>query len=587
MSNKIRFLIISALALFITTAWGAQPDNAGKAKNIAETKQQRNARLKWWRDARFGMFIHWGPVSLKGTEIGWSRGNQVGVEEYDSLYKKFNPEKFNAKDWVSIAKEAGMKYIVLTAKHHDGFCLWPSEYTDYDIANTPFKRDVIKELAEECAKQGIKFCTYYSILDWYHPDYNTAGTYGGAGFKLGPNESPDMDRYVAYMKGHLTELIQNYGPLGILWFDGEWEKPWTADYGDDIYQFVRSLQPSIIVNNRVSKGRQGMAGTTAQTIHNPGDYDTPEQTIGTFQNDRPWETCMTICRQWAWKPNDQMKSLKQCIRTLVRVAGGDGNFLFNVGPMPDGRIEPRQVARLKEMGAWLKRYGKSIYATRGGPYKPGPWGASTRQGNYIYLHILDMPGETLQLPPLPKEITGFSLITGGAVGIKQGEKSLTITVPKQYQQDIDTIVELKLDGSARNIPAVDVPSSSAAYNKKASASNIYQNKPEYAAAKAFDDNPKTRWATDAGTKQAWLEVDLGKKMTIDHAMIDESDWNRVKTFELQYKTAGEWKTAYKGTTIGAGKKINFDPVTARHIRLNITDATEGPTIWEFQLFEAK
>ena len=300
-----------------------------------ESKQESDSRMKWWRGARFGLFIHWGPVSLKGTEIGWSRGKQVPLDEYDNLYKQFNPSKFNAKEWAGTAKAAGMKYMVITAKHHDGFCLWDTKTTSYNIMSTPFGRDVIKELAKECRRQSITFCTYYSILDWYHPDYNISSR-GGPGYKLPDGQIPDINRYVEYMKEHLRELIVNYGPLGVMWFDGEWEEPWTHQRGKAMYSFVRKLQPGIIINNRVDKGRKGMDGITMTDKDYTGDFDTPEQKIGSFQTDRPWETCMTLCSQWAWKPNDKMKSLKQCIQTLVQTVGGDGNLLLNVGPMSDG-----------------------------------------------------------------------------------------------------------------------------------------------------------------------------------------------------------------------------------------------------------
>ena len=542
--------------------------------------------MEWWQQGRFGMFIHWGPVSLKGTEIGWSRGTQVPREEYDNLYKRFDPQEFDAAEWVSTAKEAGMKYIVLTSKHHDGFCLWDTKQTDYNIMNTPFGRDVIKELSQECEKQGIVFCTYYSILDWYHPDYNTAGTYGGPGFELGEGQEPDMARYLEYMNNHLRELIDNYGPLGIMWFDGEWEKPWTYEYGNDLYNYVKGLQPDIIINNRVGKMRQGMAGTTKQDAGNPGDYDTPEQTIGAFQIERPWETCMTICRQWAWKPDDNMKSLKECIQTMVRVAGGDGNFLFNVGPMPDGRIEPRQVERLKEMGDWLRENGESIYGTRGGPFKPGLWGASTCKGSRIYLHILSWPCSTLSLPGIDEKILSVSVLTGGQVTVAQSTETITVSMDKEYRDEIDTVVVLELSGSAEEIKPLDIPSYSLAYDKDVKASNVFENKPEFGPDKAVDDNNATRWATDQGTSQAQLEVDLGEEKSITQAVIKEAYAGRVKRFKLERFINGEWESFYQGKGIGKNAEFEFEPVSAQKVRLNILEATEGPTIWEFQLFES-
>ena len=403
-----------------------------------------DARLDWWRQARFGMFIHWGPVSLKGTEIGWSRGAPVPLAEYDNLYKQFNPARFDAKEWVDSAKAAGMKYIVLTTKHHDGFCLWDTETTSYDMMSTPFHRDVVAELAHACRESDVTFCTYYSILDWYHPDYNIDSR-GGPGYHLPQGQEPDMDRYVAYMKTHLRQLTTKYGPLGIMWFDGEWEEPWTHERGVDLYDYVRSLQPSILINNRVDKGRQGMEGTTRDPHIYKGDFDTPEQEIGQFQLDRPWETCMTLGAQWAWKPDDNVKSLKECIDILVRTVGGDGNLLLNVGPMPDGRIETRQVKRLQEIGQWLKENGQAIYCTRGGPFRPGDWGAATHKDKQVYLHILAWPEERLTLPPLAQKIIAAKLLNGPDVSVKQSDTATEVSVPQEQRNPLDTIVVLQLD----------------------------------------------------------------------------------------------------------------------------------------------
>lgn len=378
--------------------------------------------MQWWREARFGLFIHWGPVSLKGTEIGWSRGGErrgvggtgeIPVDVYDNLYKQFNPVKFNAEEWVRIAKSAGMKYLVFTSRHHDGFSMFDSKLSDYKITNSPFGRDVVKELADACHKAGLRLGFYYSQPDWHHPDYRTE----------------NHDRYLAYLHGQLRELCTNYGRVDVIWFDGLGgsAKDWDAE---NLFRMIRSLQPHVIINNR--------AGL-------PGDFDTPEQTIGGFNIERPWESCITICNQWAWKPDDNLKSLKECIQTLVRTAGGDGNLLLNVGPMPTGEIEPRQVARLKEMGAWLKKYGGTVYGTRGGPYHPGEWGASTRKGNVIYLHILSWSGDIFSLPPIPEKILSAKALTGGKATVNQTGRDIEISVPPGQRDAIDTIVALTVE----------------------------------------------------------------------------------------------------------------------------------------------
>jgi alpha-L-fucosidase len=539
--------------------------NAVSSSESANFLKANEQDVQQWREMKFGLFIHWGPVSLKGTEIGWSRGGErrgrkdkstgsIPVEIYDNLYKHFNPVKFDADEWVQMAKDAGMKYLVFTSKHHDGFSMFDSKLTEYKITNSPFKRDVVKELADACHKAGLKLGYYYSPPDWYHPDYRTE----------------NHSRYIKFLHGQLREICSNYGKIDIIWFDGLGGKAQDWD-SENLFRMIRQLQPHVIINNR--------AGL-------PGDHDTPEQRIGKFQNDRPWETCMTICRQWAWKPNDQMKSLKQCIDTLVRVVGGDGNLLFNVGPMPDGRIEPRQVERLREMGKWLNEYGQSIYATRGGPYKPGGWGASTYTGNTVYIHVLNWQEDTLILPPIPKKIIARSVLTGGTATVKQTSEGVEISVPRSYRQELDTIIVLELNGPADTISPRGLRSNSLTAEKKARASNIYQNNSAYSASKAVDDELATRWATDSGIQKAWLEVDLGKPVTFNRVKIDE-EYNRVREFELQYRQGNRWKTFVQGTRLGHDYSKQFEPVTARYVRLNILKATDGPTICEFQLFAPK
>lgn len=556
------------IALLLAACTAARPSAAQDTPAKDEVPNAPSSSVERWRAMRFGMFIHWGPVSLQGTEIGWSRaglrrghrtgrGTQVPVEIYDNLYKQFNPTEFDAHEWVRIAQDAGMKYMVFTTKHHDGFCNFDTQLTDYKITSpeSPYGKDIVRQIAEACHEAGLALGWYYSPPDWHHPDYRNGDRHA---------------RYIEYLHGQIRELLTNYGKVDIMWFDGLGgsAEDWNSK---PLFRMIRQLQPDIIINNR--------AGL-------PGDHDTPEQRVGSFNRDRPWETCMTIGRQWAWKPNDQLKSVQQCIQTLLQVVGGDGNFLFNVGPMPDGRIEPRQVERLRAMGQWLEKYGDGVYGTRGGPYQPGRWGASTCKDNKIYLFIMRWPDDgPLTLPPIDQKILSWRTRSGGEAQVEQTDSQITVALDPQHRDEIATVIEWTVAGKAFDIEPVKVLtfSRSVAAGRPAKASNVYRRQPNYRADRAFDDDPTTRWATDAGTHEAWLEVDLQQPQLIGRFVIREAYAPRVQAFEIQAADDGQWRTIHQGTTIGEKATIDVPPVTARRIRLNITSATDGPTIWEFEV----
>lgn len=407
-----------------------------------------SASLKNFMDNRFGLFIHWGPVSLRGTEIGWSRDREVPKDDYDSLYKEFNPVLYDADAWVSLAKEAGMKYLTITTRHHDGFCIWPTKYTDYNISNTPYKKDILKPLSEACKKYGIKLCFYYSILDWHHPDYPIHSAYDTT---LDPHAN--LGRYILFMKDQLRELITNYNPY-MLWFDGQWEKPWTDEMGKELYNYVKGLKPDIITNNRLGKEMAATNNKKIDVLKMIGDYDTPEQVVGRLNMELPWESCFTLGQQWAWKPNDKISSLSNCLSILSKTAGSNGNLLLNVGPMPDGRIEMRQAKRLKEIGRWLEENGAAIYSTKGGPFPPTGSFATTRKGNKIYIHVLGPDLSTLSLPLIPeRKINRAYTMSGERLSVTTGEESFTIKLSSEKHQ-LQYIVILELDGDAETIPII-------------------------------------------------------------------------------------------------------------------------------------
>ena len=374
-----------------------------------ETKKEFDARMAWFREAKLGMFIHWGPYCVPAGE--WKDNKNYGewfleetkmpVSEYEKFRDQFNPEKFDAKQWVAIAKDAGMKYIVITSKHHDGFAMFDTKLTNWSIMSTPWNRDPLKELADACKEADIKFCCYHSIMDWHHPDYMPRRAWNDVA-----KGTPDFDNYVKFMKGQLEELVTNYGPLGILWFDGEWEDTWTQERGKDLYAYCRSLQPDIIVNNRVGKNRQGMQGLS-KGDDVVGDYGTPEQEIPA--NGLPgvdWESCMTMNNHWGYNKNDNnWKSAPDMIRMIIDIASKGGNYLLNVGPTSEGEIPEPSVERLREIGAWMKVNGESIYGTTANPFPKAPaWGRVTQKGDNLYLHVFDWPKDgKLVVPRLGKK----------------------------------------------------------------------------------------------------------------------------------------------------------------------------------------
>jgi alpha-L-fucosidase len=566
-------VLLTALAL--SWAAAARADAPPKAKANAQAIQS-------WRADRFGMFIHWGPVSLTEKEISWSRANSnpncpnqgpTPVNVYDNLYKQFDPSKFDARQWVAVAQAAGMRYMILTAKHCDGFLLWDSKVDDYNIMHTPFHRDVCAELARAAHEAGMKIGWYFSPMDWRDPDFRT-----------GRNAA-----FVSRMQGELRELLGNYGKIDILWFDWDGHEP-VYDQANT-YALVKKLQPEIILTNRLDLG----PGNSDRQILSPfADYYTPEQSIGGYDDQRPWESCLTISRrgQWAWGgPKDGVKTFAECSNMLIRCAGGDGNVLLNVGPTPTGEIAPEQVGRLKEIGAWLAKYGESIYGTRGGPFKPGRFGVSTRKGQTIYLHIQHWPGETLSLPAIPAKIVRGVALTGGAVTVKQTEDVIEVTLPARDRQEIDTVIGLELDRPAGTIApvAARAGSPSLTTGKKATASNVYNNMAEHGPGMAVDGNGETRWATDSGTKSAWLEVDLGQPVAFGRAVIEQAypELQRVRKFAIETWQDGKWQPCYRGENLGATLDATFPPITVQRVRLNITEATDGPTIWEFELYPPK
>lgn len=434
----------------------------GGCSNRNKTDDQRMA---WWRDARFGMFIHWGLYSVPAGEWNgetnhaeWIRTTaRIPLKTYDTFVDQFNPVKFDADAWVKMAKDAGMKYIVITTKHHDGFCLFDSRQTDFDIMSTPCKKDIMKALAKACRKHHIKMCWYYSIMDWHHPDYlprrnwETERSTDGA----------DFDRYVEYMKAQLKELITNYGDIGVLWFDGEWERTWNRQYGFDLYNYVRGLQPDIIINNRVGAGRSGMEGMDKNGGF-AGDFGTPEQQIpATGLPGVDWETCMTMNDHWGYNKHDKnWKSTQDLIRKLADIASKGGNFLLNVGPKADGTFPKASVERLRQIGDWMDINGESIYKTSASPFRKLNWGRCTQKkifgGTRLYLHVFDWPEDgKLVVPGIYNQVKKVYLLTDPTLEVtaERGPDDIVLSLPAAAPDSINSVVVLEVKGK----PDIDNP----------------------------------------------------------------------------------------------------------------------------------
>ena len=432
---------------------GSQMPVLSHAAESTEAPEHYAARTAWWQDARYGMFIHWDMSSVAGTEISWSRkgskpldirGEPAGYVEdsaYDNLYKKFNPEKFDAKAWVRIAKGAGMKYLVFTAKHHGGFCMWDTKLTDYSIMSTPFNRDVLKDLADACHAEGLRFGIYYSPRDWHHPDY-------GMG---------DGQKYLAYMNGQMRELLTNYGKVDVLWFDSYGiADPIAMWHIPETWSLIQSLHPEVMINNRLAALRSKKNPPTSR-----GDFDTPEQKLGKYQDKRLWESCMTVVDArrggWSYRTDGKIKPYEEALGMLVSCATGDGNLLLDVGPDATGVIPADQSACLLKIGEWLKQNGESIYGTRGGPFKPAEYGGTTRKGKVIYVHVRQWPVDgALRLPKVAAKLMGARLLTGGKVDAKQTDTGLEIAVAEAARAKVDTVVALEFDADVMKIPAVEI-----------------------------------------------------------------------------------------------------------------------------------
>lgn len=562
--------------------------SAGGFDPFHETPGEYAARAQWMRDAKVGVFVHWNPSSLIAQEISWSR-NDYGADKYDQLYKQFKGEKFNADEWVKLFYDSGIRYAVIVSKHHDGFSMFDTKVpscSEHDVMKSPFGRDYVKEMSDACHRGGVKFCLYYSVLDWWNTNYS-----GKAG--------ADLTAYKEEVfKPQMRELLTKYGDVGYIWFDGSWEDSWTHADGREMYGFIRRLQPATLIGNRIEPRPWAYTdGVPDVDSMYPGpggvgDFEAREWELGDYDASKAWDKCLQLAPAspyggWSWD-GDAMK-LRSCddiIECLIECIGRDGGLLLGVGPRPDGTIDPTHAARMLEFGDWLKLNGEAVYGTRGGPYLPGDWGVSTRKGHKVFLFIESWKGNTCKLPVLPYGVKSARLITRGSVKVEKDGGDLVVRVPEAFHRPAATIVELTLDRDAMKLPVIQVPEpKNLALGKPVEVSSFWPGREEELnKTHITDGNPATLWAAKEEARDAWVIVDLQQECEVSRAMLSDAPYGRTQAFDLEAQVGGEWRKVAEGSTIGIKLNLEFPPVKARFFRLNIRKASDTPTLAEFQLF---
>jgi alpha-L-fucosidase len=513
-------------------------------------------RLQWFKDAKLGIFIHWGVYSLIGRHE-WARHRlQIPQAEYDKYAKRFDPVNFDADQWMAMFKNAGARYVVVTSKHHDGFSLYRSKVSDYDLEITPYKGDLLKDLADSARRAGMRLGFYHSVMDWHHPDYRPRRDWETPR----PREGGNNLRYVAFMKDQLRELLTGYGDVALLWFDGEWEHTLAETRSEeDVHQLIRSLQPNTLVNDRLYERRPG----------NKADFGTPEQFVpATGLRDPagkpiPWESCVTINRDsWGYnKYETEFKTPRELVRMLIEVASKGGNLLLNVGPMPDGRIQTEFMSRLTALGDWMQVNGEAIYGTTASPFTRLPFfGRATQKGDTLYLHVFAWPADgELRVPGLKNRILGARTVSKreSKLSWRRQGPDILVRLPAEPLHDAATVIALELEG-----PAAVEPS---------------------------PIRPDGRGAITLGMESAEIESKLGQRAKKEEFLgrVFLTSWSRpedVPTWSFHLPRGGRFQVAAsygaargsagKELVIAAGPGANFSEVRAR-----VLD-TGGDWVWK-------
>ena len=413
------------------------------AENYVPAPENIKARQEF-SNSKFGIFLHWGIYSMFGQGEWYMQTGGLDCHEYAKAASGFYPSKFDAKKWISAFKDAGAKYICFTTRHHDGFSMFDTQYSDYDIIDaTPFKRDIVKELADECSRQDMKLHLYYSHLDWTREDYYPLGK---TGHKTGRKSHGKWETYYEFMNNQLTELLTNYGPIGAIWFDGMWDQPENFDWRlEEQYALIHKLQPACLIGNNHHKAPK--EGEDFQMFERdlPGE-NTAGYSEGTEIGNLPLETCQTMNGMWGYKVKDQnYKSVKDLVRLLVRTAGKGANLLINIGPQPNGELPELALNRLKGMGEWLRKYGETIYDTTAGNVMSAEWGTTTRKGDKLYVHILSDKMPQFITLPINRKVKSATEFESGKAITKEKIKGGIVLHTGNLSPDTDRIITLTLN----------------------------------------------------------------------------------------------------------------------------------------------
>lgn len=509
-------------------------------------------RTRWFRDTKFGLFIHWGPYAVIGRHE-WARHRfQVPQAEYDKFARAFNPVNFNADAWAGLAREAGVRYVVITSKHHDGFSIYRSKVSDYDMEITPYAGDPFRLLADACRRQGLRFGFYHSIMDWHHPDYVPKRAWEVADPKGG-----NLPRFIDFMKEQLRELLTGYGDIAVVWFDGEWEHSIEEMRSDEVYDFIRKLQPNTLINDRLYKRAPG----------HRADFGTPEQFVPATGMQDPsgkpilWESCVTInTDSWGYnKYETEFKTERDLIRMLIEVVSKGGNLLLNVGPAPDGRIQSEFQTRLRAMGRWLKVNGEAIYETSASPFARLPFfGRATAKGSNLYLHVFQWPaGGVLRVPGLDNQALSARLLGQPAakLPVRREGADVLISLPAAPPDEIASVVTLTLDGPPKVRPYVIRP----------------------------DAQGMLRFGAESCEIETRFEQRAKKENFLGHVFVTR--WIRpddIPTWSFAVPAAGRYRVEITYGAAGASKGTGFTIAAGAAQASGAVDNTQGD--WVFKTF---